>query len=478
MTVDQEIGPMTPELLAGLEARGFEAEAFLGLNLGVGESLRARGSLAIPFFNGDVLAGVKVRKAEKGFGLVGRTSSPPIFYNRNCLRDPSLADEPLVVAEGEPGCWAALLAGFRRSVAVPFAAVDGRRLPYVEESADLWRDAREVVICTYDDDNGHKLRDDIAQAFGRMRCKWVRYPEKCFDLASTLRATGKEGVQSAIAQAQWMAVPNIYAMSDLPDPPANPAYETGIIGLADHLKLRRGDLTIVSGVPGTGKTTLVNEMTCRLARSVRLKTLFASFEQRPKPDHRRSLRTFHAEKLEVHMSDEEKAAADAWIDQYFRFLLPTDDEESSLDWLLETMAAAVTRFDPFVCVIDPWNEIEHIRPPGMTSTEYTGYAIRALKRFARKHRVHIIVIAHPAKLQRDRNGEYPKPTLYDIADSAHWANKADLGVMIWRKTGDQEAEIAVVKSRYYNEIGRPGSVKGIWNESTGRYTITNDGAHG
>ena len=201
-------------------------------------------------------------------------------------------------------------------------------------------------------------------------------------------------------------------------------------------------------------------MVCRLARSVRLRTLFASFEQRPKPDHRRSLRTFHAEKLEVHMSDDEKAAADSWIDQYFRFLLPDDDSESSLDWLLETMAAAVARFDPFVCVIDPWNEIEHVRPVGMTQTEYTGWAIRALKRFARKHRVHIIVIAHPAKLQRDRNGEYPKPTLYDIADSAHWANKADLGVMIWRKTGEQEAEIAVVKSRYYSEIGRPGSVKG------------------
>jgi hypothetical protein len=33
----------------------------------------------------------------------------------------------------------------------------------------------------------------------------------------------------------------------------------------------------------------------------------------------------------------------------------------------------------------------------------------------------------------------------------------------------------VAKSRYHSEIGRPGMVKGIWNESNGRYTIIDDG---
>ena len=71
-----------------------------------------------------------------------------------------------------------------------------------------------------------------------------------------------------------------------------------------------------------------------------------------------------------------------------------------------------------------------------------------------------------------------KPTLYDIADSAHWANKADLGVMVWRKTGDTEAEIAVVKSRCYRELGTPGAVKGIYDQNTARLTITDDGSPG
>ena len=36
-------------------------------------------------------------------------------------------------------------------------------------------------------------------------------------------------------------------------------------------------------------------------------------------------------------------------------------------------------------------------------------------------------------------------------------------------------QIVVAKSRYHSEIGRPGMVEGIWNEETGRYTITDDG---
>ena len=69
------------------------------------------------------------------------------------------------------------------------------------------------------------------------------------------------------------------------------------------------------------------------------------------------------------------------------------------------------------------------------------------------------------------------PTLYDIADSAHWYNKPDLGVVIWRESSTSvETSIVVAKSRYHSEIGRPGTVRGIWNEETGRYTIIDDGS--
>ena len=93
----------------------------------------------------------------------------------------------------------------------------------------------------------------------------------------------------------------------------------------------------------------------------------------------------------------------------------------------------------------------------MTSTEYTGLALRALKRFARKHQIHLIVVAHPKMLRRDQQGEYPFPSLYDIADSAHWYNRPEVGIVVWRGK-DERTIVRIAKTRYHDEIGVPGEV--------------------
>ena len=67
------------------------------------------------------------------------------------------------------------------------------------------------------------------------------------------------------------------------------------------------------------------------------------------------------------------------------------------------------------------------------------------------------VVAHPAKMQRNREGKFPTPGLYDISDSAHWANKPDIGIVVHREDlTNSETTIRVVKSRYHQAIGRPG----------------------
>jgi twinkle protein len=50
------------------------------------------------------------------------------------------------------------------------------------------------------------------------------------------------------------------------------------------------------------------------------------------------------------------------------------------------------------------------------------------------------------------------PTLYDISDSANWYNKCDLGLIVHRENAD-DTIIKVQKSRYHEEIGRPGEVR-------------------
>jgi twinkle protein len=177
------------------------------------------------------------------------------------------------------------------------------------------------------------------------------------------------------------------------------------------------------------------------------------------------------------MTAPECQAADAWIDRHFAFVVPDEDDEVTLQWVLERLAAAIIRYEVQIVVVDPWNEMDHTRPADISLTEYVGFAIRQFRKLARKHNVHLIVVAHPAKLQRGRDGKFLCPGLSDISDSAHWSNKVDVGIVIHRADllDDRETTIRVVKSRYHDVIGTPGEITGVWEKGAGRYAIATEG---
>ncbi len=158
-----------------------------------------------------------------------------------------------------------------------------------------------------------------------------------------------------------------------------------------------------------------------------------------------------------------------WLREHFTFIR-ADDEAPTIDWILETAKAAVLRYGVRGLVIDPYNEIEHKRPGGMSETDYVSQILGKVKRFAQAHGVHVWFVAHPAKMYRDTNNKMPVPTLYDISGSANWANKADIGVVVHRDWGEgaDTSEIYVRKVRF-KAVGRVGVVPLRYDRVTGRY---------
>ena len=217
----------------------------------------------------------------------------------------------------------------------------------------------------------------------------------------------------------------------------------------------------------THNTTFVNELACRMAERHGWTTAFASFEQDPLGDHRRALRTWFNRRPETEQEPDELARADMWIDRHFSFIVPSEDEDSDLMWLLEMAAASVIRHGCDMLVVDPWNELDHAKPRDQTLTEYVGWAIRQLKKFAKKYGVHLIVVAHPTKISKDKEGKVPMPTLYDISDSAAWFNKSDVGVIVHREDG--LTKVRVAKAKYHDRIGMPGTVLLSFDKWSGRY---------
>jgi twinkle protein len=121
-------------------------------------------------------------------------------------------------------------------------------------------------------------------------------------------------------------------------------------------------------------------------------------------------------------------------------------------------------------IIDPWNELDHSRPSHLLETEYISQALSEIRRFARQHQVHVWLVAHPTKLFKDGNGQYPVPTAYDISGSAHWRNKADNILCIWRDVTahDHTVQVHVQKIRF-REIGQIGKVELTFNSVTGGF---------
>lgn len=460
-----------------IEDRGLDLE--LVTHYGV-KSSEARGAnwIEIPYVESGNVVNVKFRTiaGEKQFSQ--QSGARKTFWNQDVLTDPTLANEPLIITEGEFDALAAIQCGFIKTISVPDGAPatevtseDSRKYSYLIPVLALIKDCAEIIICADSDEAGANLLNDLAVRIGHVRCKWVKYPKGCKDLNDALRRYGPNGVHETIRRAQWYGVEGVYEYNDLPPATDRPVFPLKMPVMDNHYRPRLGDFCVVTGVPSHGKSSWLNEVAGRLAINYGWRTAFASFEQEPQTDHRRNLRTYYSRKRPVFQSSQEIAQADQWIQNHFVFIVPGLDDDVTLEWVLERCAAAVVRHGVNCIIIDPWNEMDHIRPKDMSLTEYVGFAIKEFKAFARKYKIHLIVAAHPAKMKVSEKGAFSIPTLYEISDSAHWYNKADVGIVVWRGevSGAPGTIVRIAKSKYHDQIGTPGDVQMLFSIEDNHY---------
>jgi twinkle protein len=418
--------------------------------------------------------------------------APKAAWNEDALRDDSLLSQPLIITEGEFDALAAIQCGFLRTISVPDGAPPpGNRS--AEEAARspkyAWLQAvsafttkeraPEIIIAADGDENGGALLHDLSHQLGRPRCKRLVYPlakdpekrgrPRLKDLNEVLEDYGHRGVVETIGKAEWLKVPGLYTMSELPEPPVVQVWELGedFRLLSENMRLRPGDLSVVTGIPNYGKSTFANAIWCDLVQRYGLRVVWASFEQQPKPDHRRNLRNWYWRSSMI-LSEAQLREADQWIEDHHLFIRPPEDVDATLELILELASTAVVQRGANALVIDPWNEIEHIRDRHISLTEYVSSSLRELRRFARAFNIHIMILAHPTKAVQGEGGNYRRPRMYDISDSSAWYNKADLGIIVHRPNED-ETQVVVEKSRYHEILGAPGEVFMHFSRDAKRY---------
>jgi len=120
-------------------------------------------------------------------------------------------------------------------------------------------------------------------------------------------------------------------------------------------------------------------------------------------------------------------------------------------------------------LVDPWNYIEHKIPAGYSETQYISEALTEFRTFCLKYGVHGIIIAHPTKLQKEKStGKYEVPTLYSVSGSAHFFNKTDNGLSVWRDFETNVVDVYIQKVRD-SWLGKIGFTSFNYNTMTRQY---------
>ncbi len=258
---------------------------------------------------------------------------------------------------------------------------------------------------------------------------------------------------------------------DLHRRPYDPGKSTGWVGVDKHLRVRKKRLNIITGAPGSGKSSFTNHLFMNLAFEVGWRVAIWSPESESPEDLAANLCEIRVGKPFFgpgRMTENEAIKAAEEINEKFTFI---DQEITGVPF--EDLLRAAIEIKPDVLLLDPWNRMTHARPEGMTETEYIGACLAKGAGFAKANNLSLWIVAHPQKLRRDKEGNVMRPGLYDISGSANWANMADNALMLWRDYDTGSTELEIIKVRGKRD-GEPGTVRLKFEKEIGRFREWND----
>ena len=422
------------------------------------------------YFKNGELVNIKFRGPDKAFKL--SKDSELVLYNLDSIN----GEKTAVIVEGEMDVLTLVECGIYNCLSVPNGASKGiQRLEYLDNCWQNLEDLETVVLMVDNDEAGRQLKEELARRIGAEKCKYVSYPEGCKDANDILIKYGKQVVIDCVDQAVDYPIDGIVPLDDIFDEIVDyyeNGYPTGLkLGageLDNYLNLSEGQLTIVTGIPGSGKSEFVDWLISLSVKNLKWPWLICSFETKP---------SLHVTKLQEkivgksfmfrknpqdRIQPQEFRDSIGLIDQYFYFM-NSDKFEITLDYLLEKAKEMVKCKGIKGILIDPWNWIEHSLPKGQSETSYISDALTKIQKFVKAYNVHCFLIAHPTKMPKDLGtGKYQVPTLYNISGSAHFFNKTDNGFVVVRDFVTNDVEIGIQK------------IKNSWNGKLGNCTFRYD----
>jgi twinkle protein len=387
----------------------------------------------------------------------------------------------LVICEGEMDALSFRQAGIF-AVSVPNGAPstlssdgsNGAKYSYLWDAKKYIEMADRIILATDSDEPGRLLSEEIARRIGKARCWRVVYPDGCKDANDVLVTLGESSLKDVLSSATPWPVTGLRDVSEFRDDAMllhrnglDKGIRVGIRDLDDLFRACPQTLTIVTGVPGSGKSSFLSWLTVQIAQKHKWSTAILSAETPPSILLLQMSAILREQPYlgKNKMSEPELAQSLDWLAEKYVIL---DDSDTSIGSVLERAQAAVLRMGVRILVIDPFNFLTgSIQGADEGSVTNINKILVSLKSFAVEHSVAIFLVAHPVKMYRQNDGKVPVPTGYDVSGSSSFYNVADAGITVSRD-GD-EARITCWKARF-PWIGKTGVTSLSFDIETGTFS--------
>lgn len=340
------------------------------------------------------------------------------------------------------------------------------------------------------------MRKDCLYRLGTWRTKYIETPAHFVkengghislkDANDCLQVGGKEYVLSLIADAQDVPVKSVIDYSEIQelDVSQMDGVTTGIKPLDNELlKIFYGTLTILSGRPGSGKTSIIDQAIARTMDSGSPVFLFS--KEMPERMSANWFNTIIAGRRNL----EEKETPDGRkyyvvpyatqkkMQEYYskKLFIYRDDEPNDIDSVMRSAEECVRKYGCKLIALDNLMMLDLQCNESDKNTAQTNLINRLIK-FAAKYNVAVVLVAHPKKVQ-DANSDIE---MYDISGSSNIINLAMRSIGLRRTSAKEKADcnskwgkydvvLTVMKDRI---LGKADFQMGLWYDLTSRRFYT------
>jgi twinkle protein len=452
--------PLNEKVIEWFKTRGISEQTLIDLKVTDGQEYMPQTSknenvIKFNYYIGDQLINIKSRDGRKNFKLY--KGAEKVFYNINSI----VGFEYCIISEGEMDALALHEAGVTNVISVPNGAtLNKNNLEYLDNCIDYFEDKTKIIIAVDSDVAGQALQTELVRRLGSEVC-YIATFEDCKDANEYLLKYGKEALSKRISKAKPVPLENVKTFKDIEDDVTDfvrngfkPGFQVGLDNFDSIFSTYTGQFITVTGIPSSGKSDFVDQMVVGYNTKYGWKTAFASPENQPTYLHAHKL----MRKTWGDMPSPEEIHGEKWnevashVNSNYFFI---DMERYTLESVLRKGAELVKRKGIKCLVIDPFNKVRATDASGDVNV-YTLEYLQQIEVFAKKYDVLVIVVAHPTKMYKDREGKIEEPTMYNIKGGGEWYDASYHGLLVHRNYEDKTVKCKVLKVKFQN-LGENGA---------------------